>query len=76
MMLVWTGISTYQVDLEKQEVTVKGSVDYDTVLEKIKKTGKEVSLLIFVTIELSTSYKIHRYAPERRCRKYWRLTGN
>jgi copper chaperone len=29
--------------LEKQEVVVKGPVDYDTVLEKIKKTGKEVS---------------------------------
>lgn len=73
MTLVWTGISTYEVNLEKQEVIVKGSVDYDTVLEKIKKTGKEVSLLIFVTIELSASYKSHRYAPERRCRKYRRL---
>lgn len=38
-----TGITTYEVSLEKQEVVVKGPVDYDTVLEKIKKTGKEAS---------------------------------
>lgn len=35
---------TYDVNLEKQEVTVRGPVDYDTVLEKIKKTGKEVRI--------------------------------
>jgi len=33
---------TYDVSLEKQEVIVRGPVDYDTILEKIKKTGKEV----------------------------------
>jgi len=33
---------TYTVDLEKQEVKVTGDVSYDTVLDKIKKTGKEV----------------------------------
>lgn len=30
------------MSLEKQLVTVKGTASYDTVLEKIKKTGKEV----------------------------------
>lgn len=35
------GIS-YEVSLEKQEVIVKGNIEYDVVLEKIKKTGKEV----------------------------------
>ena len=38
------GVATYDVSLEKQEVLVKGTIDYDTLLEKIKKTGKEVSL--------------------------------
>ncbi|KAF9218401.1 copper chaperone [Gyrodon lividus] len=34
---------TYEVSLENQEVKViTESVSYDTVLEKIKKTGKEV----------------------------------
>ena len=37
------GISSYDVSLEKQEVLVKGTIDYDVLLEKIKKTGKEVS---------------------------------
>ena len=37
-----TGVSSYDVSLEKQEVIVKGTVPYETVLEKIKKTGKEV----------------------------------
>ncbi|KIY43401.1 hypothetical protein FISHEDRAFT_62501 [Fistulina hepatica ATCC 64428] len=36
-----TGISEYSVSLEKQEVIVKGTMDYDGVLAKIKKTGKE-----------------------------------
>ena len=38
------GISSYDVSLEKQEVIVRGSADYDYILEKIKKTGKEVTI--------------------------------
>lgn len=38
----WIGISSYDVSLEKQEVIVKGKIPYDDLLEKIKKTGKEV----------------------------------
>ncbi|KAG9318882.1 copper chaperone taha [Chiua virens] len=33
---------TYDVNLENQKVVVTGDVAYDDVLEKIKKTGKEV----------------------------------
>ncbi|KIK95237.1 hypothetical protein PAXRUDRAFT_398535 [Paxillus rubicundulus Ve08.2h10] len=33
---------TYEVKLKEQQVNVKGDVPYDTILEKIKKTGKEV----------------------------------
>ncbi|GJE86899.1 heavy-metal-associated domain-containing protein [Phanerochaete sordida] len=36
------GVSSYDVSLEKQEVLVKGTIGYDELLEKIKKTGKEV----------------------------------
>lgn len=36
------GVSSFDVSLEKQEVIVKGTAPYDEVLEKIKKTGKEV----------------------------------
>ncbi|TEB36351.1 hypothetical protein FA13DRAFT_1623955 [Coprinellus micaceus] len=36
------GVSSFDVSLEKQEVIVKGTLPYDEVLEKIKKTGKEV----------------------------------
>ncbi|ETW85848.1 copper chaperone [Heterobasidion irregulare TC 32-1] len=36
------GVSSYDVSLEKQEVLVKGTIGYDDLLEKIKKTGKEV----------------------------------
>ena len=38
------GVSSYDISLEKQEVLVKGTIEYDTLLEKIKKTGKEVRL--------------------------------
>lgn len=40
----WIGI-TYDVSLEKQKVVVKGDVKYDYVLERIKKTGKEVGFV-------------------------------
>ena len=36
------GVSSYNVNLEKQTVDVKGTADYDTVLATIKKTGKQV----------------------------------
>ncbi|KAF8549882.1 hypothetical protein OG21DRAFT_1379851, partial [Imleria badia] len=32
----------YEVSLDKQTVVVNGDVPYEDVLEKIKKTGKEV----------------------------------
>ncbi|KAI6132230.1 copper chaperone [Pisolithus croceorrhizus] len=38
------GVDSYEVSLEEQEVTVHGTAEYDFVLEKIKKTGKEVSV--------------------------------
>ncbi|KAG8790568.1 Cytosolic copper metallochaperone [Ceratobasidium sp. 428] len=37
------GVKTYDVSLEKQEVTVTGTIPYDDLLAKIKKTGKEAS---------------------------------
>lgn len=36
------GVESYEVSLEKQEVIVRGTAEYEFVLEKIKKTGKEV----------------------------------
>lgn len=38
-------VSSYDVNLEKQEVLVTGSLSYDDVLAAIKKTGKEVSIM-------------------------------
>jgi copper chaperone len=39
------GLDGYEVHLEKQEVIVRSTkVSYEEVLEKIKKTGKEVSV--------------------------------
>lgn len=36
------GVSKYEASLETQTVDVYTTLPYDTVLEKIKKTGKEV----------------------------------
>lgn len=38
------GVKSYNVSLETQtaEIVTEDSLDYDTVLEKIKKTGKTV----------------------------------
>ncbi len=37
-----TGVESYDVSLEKQEVIVKGTIPYDDLLARIKKTGQEV----------------------------------
>ncbi|KAJ8507968.1 hypothetical protein ONZ45_g9713 [Pleurotus djamor] len=36
------GVSEYEISLEKQEVLVKGPIEYDTLYEKINKTGKQI----------------------------------
>ncbi|KAI1795793.1 copper chaperone taha, partial [Ganoderma leucocontextum] len=36
------GVSSYDISLEKQEVLVKGTIEYEPLREKIAKTGKEV----------------------------------
>ncbi|WFD15542.1 Cytosolic copper metallochaperone [Malassezia arunalokei] len=36
------GVTSYTVNLEQQSVDVEASVPFETVLEKIKNTGKEV----------------------------------
>jgi hypothetical protein len=43
-VLIITGVESYNVSLETQtaEIVTAESLDYDTVLEKIKKTGKKV----------------------------------
>ncbi|KAF9644195.1 hypothetical protein BDM02DRAFT_3103334 [Thelephora ganbajun] len=41
------GVSSYDISLEKQEVIVKATASYDTILEKIKKTGKEVRRTVY-----------------------------
>ena len=46
LALSLAGISTYDVSLEKQEVFVKGTILYNDLLEKIKKTGKEVGVFV------------------------------
>jgi copper chaperone len=45
-----TGISSYDISLEKQEVTVITAIPYDDILAKIKKTGKEVKSGETVTV--------------------------
>ncbi|KOS14925.1 copper chaperone [Malassezia pachydermatis] len=36
------GVKSYNVNLEQQTVNVQATAPFETVLEKIKKTGKEV----------------------------------
>ncbi|KAK0524677.1 Cytosolic copper metallochaperone, partial [Tilletia horrida] len=35
------GVTSYDISLDTQTVVVKGTAPFETVLEKIKKTGKE-----------------------------------
>lgn len=47
-----TGVSSYTVNLETQEVIVKGTISYDDALGRIKKTGKEVSFYLIVMMSM------------------------
>ena len=38
------GVEAFDVNLETQKVTVKGNVTLEAVMDKIAKTGKEVSI--------------------------------
>ncbi len=44
LLTLFKGVKSYNVSLETQtaEIVTEDSLDYDTVLEKIKKTGKTV----------------------------------
>lgn len=44
---VRTGVESFTVDLPTQEVVVKTGLPYDTVLERIKKTGKSVRTRLY-----------------------------
>lgn len=39
------GVDSYDVNFDQQTVTVKGSLDAQTVLEKVSKTGKKTELV-------------------------------
>jgi hypothetical protein len=39
------GVESYDISLEEQKVVVKGSVDAQTVFEKVSKTGKKTELV-------------------------------
>lgn len=47
------GVDTFTVDLDTQEVVVKGTMPYEDVLARIKKTGKEVSPPVFAERRLT-----------------------
>lgn len=38
-----SGVTSYDINMEQQKVTVKGNVEPQTVLEKVSKTGKATS---------------------------------
>ncbi|PFH54320.1 hypothetical protein AMATHDRAFT_135703, partial [Amanita thiersii Skay4041] len=62
------GVSSFEVDLGTQMVTVVGSMPYDDVLSRIKKTGKEVwssfCLLIYITADNGYRSALARSFPE------------
>jgi hypothetical protein len=52
----FSGVSDFSVNLETQEVLVTGSIPYDDLLAKLKKTGKEVRLSAFRSAFMSLFY--------------------
>lgn len=41
--MLFTGVESYEVSLENQTATVVTDLPYETVLEKIYKTGKKIN---------------------------------
>ena len=44
----FVGVTSFDVNQEKQEVIVRGSASYEDVLATIKKTGKEVNARVLL----------------------------
>jgi hypothetical protein len=60
-----TGISSFTVTRETQEVLVKTAIPYEDILEKIKKTGKEVRKQITAHIHLESLTPRHSEFEKR-----------
>lgn len=43
----FTGVTEFDVSLKEQKVLVTGTLPYEDVLEKIKKTGKKVNFNLY-----------------------------
>lgn len=43
VVLCLTGVESFDIDIEKQKVTVKGNVQPDVVYQTVSKTGKTTS---------------------------------
>jgi hypothetical protein len=67
----YQGVDSYDISLEKQEVIVKGSIEYEKVLEIIKKTGKEVRIPSQQRAHLLTDFCVTRCGPGKcSCKEY------
>lgn len=47
------GVQNYDISLDTQLVNVTGTIPYDDLLAKIKKTGKEVRVLHLLILSLA-----------------------
>lgn len=68
LLIFAIGVESYEVSLEKQEVLVNGTIEYDALLEKIKKTGKEVCLGLVLTcsnLNIVVGFASPRFALEK-----------
>ena len=68
-------VSEYTVTLDTQEVIVKSNLSLEDVKEKIKKTGKEVSMEMIFS-ETSSYRSVIRFALQRLSNRQRQIFGS
>ena len=69
MRVLDEGVSSFDVSLEKQEVLVTGSIEYDPLLTILKKTGKEVSGVLVLRLIWCRLIFVDRFVLESSFRR-------
>ncbi|GFP83301.1 copper transport protein atx1, partial [Phtheirospermum japonicum] len=60
------GVGSFDIDMEKQKVTVIGNIKPETVLQTVSKTGKATSFKVIIHIKCPTYYSYQDHVKFRR----------
>ncbi|GFP92830.1 copper transport protein cch [Phtheirospermum japonicum] len=66
MVSCCAGVDSFDIDMEKQKVTVIGNIKPEAVLQTVSKTGKSTSFKVIIHIKCPTYYSYQDHVKFRR----------